>query len=642
MSNESATTESRMWASPSQVMWRAVCTALGACAAALAAFGIVGNAALSAWVARGWALAALAALPLACFLVLAVAFTLGRRQAERRAAFFESQARRNRMLLRTASDGLHVLDRSGHLVKFSDSFAAALGRSREELRGAHVASWDAHYAPAVMADWFQSFQPGEQRAFESLHRRADGSLIDVEVSCSMVRIDGHDLIYCSARDVTRRKKLELQLAESAAQARSLYDGAPCGYHSLDAQGRYVYVNDTELGWLGCGRDELVGRCGPQEFLTKEGIEVFARNFPRLLDGQSVDGVEVDVIGRDGRERRVSVSSTPMLDDQGRFRMSRTVMYDMTDLHRTRQHLHQVLREQEAMLDNDLIGMVRLRDRRVLWTNQAMCHLFDYEPQELVGASTSILYADPDRFETIGREAYAQLEGGGRYHEECELVRKGGEPLWVEINGVMLSRESGESMWLFADITPRKRAFDQVAFLAFHDPLTGLPNRTLLTDRLQHELHAAQRSGELVAVCYVDLDGFKALNDRLGHAAGDALLREVARRLCACTRSVDTVGRLGGDEFVVVLSRLEDMQTCLDILHRVDAVMHAAVALEDFGSVQLLASIGVALFPQDGTTPADLLAHADAAMYEAKRGSGGSMRFHESGGRRGNALDDVAD
>ena len=555
------------------------------------------------------------------------ALWIGWRRARRSAASLESQVRRNRILLRTASDGLHVLDRTGHLVKFSDSFASALGRTREELTGAHVTLWDAKFDTAALAAWFAACKVGERRDFETVHRRADGGLMEVEISSSMVHFDGEDLIYCSARDVTERRKLEARLAESAAQVKSLYDGAPCGYYSLDAKGIYVYVNDTLLDWLGYRRDELVGKRGPRDFMTQEGVEVFRQQFPRLLAGFSVEGLEVDLIGMDGRERRVSVSATPLLDEQGAFRMSRTVMYDITDLHRTRERLQQVLREQEAMLDNDLIGMVRLRERKITWTNQAMCRLFGYDSQELVGASTRILYADAERFEAIGREAYAVLAAGGRYRAERELLRKDGESIWIEVNGVMLSEQHHESMWLFADITPGKRAYEQVEFLAFHDPLTGLSNRMLLKDRLQQALNAALRTGNLVATCYIDLNGFKALNDSLGHAAGDLLLKEVASRLTSCTRTVDTVCRFGGDEFVVVLSGLDDMAGCLEAVGRIEGAMSGSVPLRDIGQAVLAASIGVAVFPRDGLLPDMLLAHADAAMYESKRRADGRSRFH---------------
>jgi len=604
--------------------------ALVAAATLLAVTAIFAPDAANRWTGQDWRLAALAALPILCAVAIIGIFGRVLWRTLDRAEVAESQARRYRMLLRTASDGLHVLDRNGRLVKFSDSFAKSLRRSRDELETAHVTLWDAKFDPDVMADWFTSFQIGDRREFESLHRRSDGTLIDVEVSSSMVRIDGVDLIYCSARDVTRRKQLEGQLAESAAQARLLYDRAPCGYHSLDAKGHYVYVNETELGWLGCNRDELVGKRGLYEFLHDEGRDLFEQSLLCLREGHAVEGVEVDLVGRRGRERRVSVSSTPILDAGGNFVMTSTVMYDITDLHRTRLHLQDMMREQQAMLDNDLIGMVRLRERRILWSNQAMCHLFGYELAEIVGAPTGILYPDADRYEAVGRESESVLRGGGRYRAECELVRRDGERLWVEINGVMLSIERSESMWLFADITSRKHAYEQVQFLAFHDTLTGLPNRMLLSDRLQQAMNTALRRGSLVAVCYVDLDGFKALNDRLGHAAGDLLLSEVAMRLKASTRSVDTVARLGGDEFVVVLSELDDLPACLEILGRIEDAMHANVQLHGFGPAAIAASIGVALFPLDGHMPDALLACADAAMYDAKRAQDGKLRFCSPG------------
>jgi len=172
--------------------------------------------------------------------------------------------------------------------------------------------------------------------------------------------------------------------------------------------------------------------------------------------------------------------------------------------------------------------------------------------------------------------------------------------------------------MMLDVTPTRAHQDLVETMAFHDSLTGLPNRALLLERLQHSTLAAKRNGRNVAVCFVDLNGFKNVNDTLGHDAGDELLREVAMRLQDCVRANDTVARLGGDEFVLLLSDLNAPEESQMVLDRASEAVAREVILKDGRSAQVSASIGVAFFPSQANDPAELLSLADAAMYEAKK------------------------
>ncbi|MGE5490760.1 MAG: putative bifunctional diguanylate cyclase/phosphodiesterase, partial [Actinomycetota bacterium] len=164
---------------------------------------------------------------------------------------------------------------------------------------------------------------------------------------------------------------------------------------------------------------------------------------------------------------------------------------------------------------------------------------------------------------------------------------------------------------------------RLEYLAHYDPLTRLPNRVLLADRIQRALHQAQRTGEVVAVAYLDLDGFKPINDTLGHASGDLLLIEVAKRLRTCVRMSDTVARLGGDEFVLII-KAQDFGDCEAATLRVLSTLSAPYAIDGM-QVELSASIGVTLYPSDGADPDVLLRHADQAMYIAKQA--GRNRYH---------------
>ena len=174
------------------------------------------------------------------------------------------------------------------------------------------------------------------------------------------------------------------------------------------------------------------------------------------------------------------------------------------------------------------------------------------------------------------------------------------------------------MWLMTDITAMKAQQAHVEHIAFHDVLTGLPNRLLLQDRMRQAMAIEHRLKRKMLVCFLDLDGFKAVNDSHGHTAGDQLLKVVAGRMRDCLRSSDTVARLGGDEFVLLLSPLQNAEEGLAVVQRLVEAVALPVTIDDEVAVQVSASIGVALYPDDELQPDRLLERADAAMYDAKR------------------------
>ncbi|MEI7994433.1 MAG: EAL domain-containing protein, partial [Methylococcaceae bacterium] len=291
--------------------------------------------------------------------------------------------------------------------------------------------------------------------------------------------------------------------------------------------------------------------------------------------------------------------------------------DITEHKREKDKLEELSREQQAMLDNELVGIVRSRNGRIVWNNKAMELIFGYGPGELDGQSDRILHPDDAASQAHYKNACSILDSHGSYRAQVEMVRKDGEKIWIDINGAQLSGTNDEFLWLLADVTPIKKYQDEVEQIAFHDILTGLPNRLLVSDRLKQALAQAERAEQSLAVCYLDLDGFKPVNDSFGHEAGDKLLIEIARRLQTSVRANDTVGRLGGDEFVLLLTNLENTHEVYEVLQRVMEAIAQPVVIDETHEVNVTASIGIALFPQDSNDPDTLLRHADQAMYVAK-------------------------
>jgi diguanylate cyclase (GGDEF)-like protein/PAS domain S-box-containing protein len=281
-------------------------------------------------------------------------------------------------------------------------------------------------------------------------------------------------------------------------------------------------------------------------------------------------------------------------------------------------VEQLVADQHAMLDNELVGMIRLRRRHEVWHNRALLRVFGYASHEIDGQPSRMLYLDEDSYERVG-DAYSGLERGAQYRAQLRMRHKDGHALWIDLSGVQLSE--GSSLWMMVDISAVKELELQARHLAAHDSLTGLANRAQLDDGIRRAFARARRRKQILAVCYLDLVGFKAINDTFGHQAGDRLLQEVADRLIECVRQDDMVARLGGDEFALVLV-VDESDEVERVAERI--LQSLARPFEASSEWCVGASIGIVLAPVEAVDPDDLLRRADAAMYEAKRA--GKNRF----------------
>jgi diguanylate cyclase (GGDEF)-like protein len=214
---------------------------------------------------------------------------------------------------------------------------------------------------------------------------------------------------------------------------------------------------------------------------------------------------------------------------------------------------------------------------------------------------------------------------------CMLIRRDGHESAIEDSAAPIRDHLGQvtgAVMIFHDVSEARAMSLRMSYLAQHDSLTGLPNRVVFNDRLQQAMVAADRQRERVAVLYLDLDRFKRINDTLGHSMGDDLLRVVAKRLCSCVRASDTVSRQGGDEFVVLLPQITGIQDAEVIANAILAALREPCDVERH-ELNPMASIGIAIYPDDGVEAAALVRNADLAMYQAKNAGRGTFRFYKS-------------
>ena len=358
--------------------------------------------------------------------------------------------------------------------------------------------------------------------------------------------------------------------------------------------------------------------------------VRARFFQQLADRGAVD--EFEVRWSAGGESTWAVLSARRLQFQGRDAVL-TAFTPVNVLKQMEQRLELWAKVFEASSEGIAIMDAQ---QRVLSVNKAFCRSTALEAYEVVGKDFSELVEEgagmPMRLRIANAAAHHSERGG--WQGEVLLRRRGAAsyPAWLMVSAVRHAGNRGavsHYIGISVDISERKRTEERVRFLADHDVLTELPNRSLCVSRLSDALAAAAHAHHRVAVLFIDLDRFKSVNDSLGHHVGDALLRSVAQRLTQAVRAGDTVSRLGGDEFVVILRDVQDANEIRDIVEeRLIPLIRAPHDAEGH-ALQVSCSIGIAVHPEDGRDIDELMRRADAAMYEAKASGRDQYRFFSS-------------
>ena len=272
----------------------------------------------------------------------------------------------------------------------------------------------------------------------------------------------------------------------------------------------------------------------------------------------------------------------------------------------------------AILENALVGIAHVKDGNILAVNRKFEEIFGYGRDEIQGMSKNILYPSADVHKAINEAATKLLANDETYQGEWKLKHKNGTIFWCAVSAKSISEKTKEEgvIWLFEDITQRKRSEEELLHLANYDSLTELPNRSLFMDRLEQGIGRTRRQNGLLGLLYIDLDRFKIINDSMGHTTGDELLKCVARQLYECVRNTDTVCRLGGDEFTIILPEMQDISDAGKVAEKILMVMNIPFNLNG-EQINISPSIGVSIFPDDADEVESLLKNADSAMYHAK-------------------------
>src|SRR6266498_972559 len=506
-----------------------------------------------------------------------------RRQA--RKALRESESR-FRTLVETASDAILTVSDPGRIL-----FA---NRAAERIFGYSVPAMIGESLTMLVPDCpplreLVPLPPGEGSETDAVSPRVEwigkheqGHEVPLDVSIGLLPRDGRKLLTVIARDATERKRSERALRDSEERLRTLVNNAPIVLFALDRDGVVTHLEGSGLEAAGLSSGEALRETFEIKRLIFD-VELAPRTDPEgAVTG--VIGVATNVTRQRRAERAADQSET-------RYRL---------------------------LFEGNLAGVYRTtEDGRILDCNESFAQIFGYRSREEVLSlpAWDFYLTVEDRKASLAR---LKERKSLTNYEQC-LRRKDGSHVWVLENANLIEGQDGKQGIIVVkvtDTTERKRAEEKVKHLAFHDSLTGLPNRLLFSDRLRVGMVHANRYREKLAVLFLDIDRFKVINDSLGHSIGDELLRRIAERVGGCIRQEDTIARLGGDEFTVLLPGIAKEEDAATIANKILEAVRLPFFIEH-RELFITTSIGVTLYPDDGADPETLVRNADTSMYRAK-------------------------
>ena len=541
--------------------------------------------------------------------------------SERMAATEELRLSENRLraLIDGALDAVLVADETGRYVDANPAACSLLGVSREDLLRKRLEDFVANPdVGATNRQYDQFVEDGRQEGIFQMVR-ADGEVIEVEFRATANFWPGLHLSIL--RDVTERVRTERLLRESEERFRTIFDSSAIGIALLKIDGRMITCNRAYQQMVGFSETELKER-GIRAITHPDDMARETQLIREVIEGTS-DSYQIEkrYIRPDSEIVWVRLTVSMIRETNHGEPLVIGMVEDITERMRATHALRESEERFRAMFEGAGIGIGLMDEtRRFIACNSAMHEMFGYSEQEMLSNDRE-LFVHPDDL-TSDETSFNDLIAGirDRYQIEKRYVRRNDQELWGRLTMSSIRRDHGESplvVCMLEDITDRKQVELQLVHDAFHDPLTGLPNRALFIDRLDHVLvRATRRTEQYFAVLFLDLDRFKVVNDSLGHLKGDQLLVAIAHRLRLCVRPDDTVARLGGDEFTILLEDLNHPADATRVASRILEALNDPVDLDGV-DIYTSASIGIALGSTDYEKSIDLLRDADAAMYYAK-------------------------
>ena len=519
------------------------------------------------------------------------------------------------------SVGLVVINTDGVFRTVNRAFCEMVGYSAEELEGQSFRRIT--HADDIPRDdeLLREIRGGgdPQGPVDKRFLRKGGGEIWTRRTATVVRdpSGGARYIVGAFLDLTQQRRGDLALQQQMHFTRALLDAIPNPVYFKDREGRFGLYNRAFDDLFGPGRD-WIGKTVHDMFDGESARDHQDRDRP-LLERPASTTYEMRTPTGTGENRQMLYNKVSFVDQRGEVAGLIGVITDVTRYKETERALEASEARFRVLTESslDLITVVDA-EGRILYQSPALRHLLGFEPGETVGRNVADLVHRDDLEHT--RAAFRRIVEGRQSIEPVEFRLRHRDGMWRTFESLGTNCLSNPHIhglvFNSRDVTDRKVIQQRIQHLAYHDNLTGLPNRSLLQDRLAHSIARAERSNRKVAVLFIDLDNFKNINDTLGHDVGDELLRQVSRRLSECVRLEDTIARQGGDEFIVLLDSLEDSRGASVVAQKILNALRHSFTLS--GTDQHVSgSVGIALYPEDGRDAQTLMKNADTAMFHGK-------------------------
>ncbi|MFU8815628.1 MAG: EAL domain-containing protein [Pseudomonadales bacterium] len=524
---------------------------------------------------------------------------------------------------------LIVRQRDGIVIDFNEGFTRLLGYTREQAVGQRELDLDL-WVDSAERDALLSVFTRQRSAtnLEARLRTVNGETLSVEISLRYIELDGELCVLCIARDISKRLEAESAARSSEEKFAQVFTQSPDGIVILKHPSLTICdVNPAFLAGSGYSADELVGRhIGVFDPVMDSGT--LQATISALTEDGRIANREMVFRRKNGNELPALVSGTLTQIDGEECLVC--IVRDVSQLRHAQEQLRRSEERFRGAFENAPIGILLLDAQgQIFQANRFAAEILHYPPQALNTVRISSLVPEDERAAMQEQLARLLRASEPTFRSERRMLCANGTEIWTNCHMVLQRASNGEPLYCImqiADITEMKYSQQRMERLAFYDTLTELANRRLFNDRLQQAVEHCRRHQERAALLYLDLDQFKRVNDTLGHESGDALLREVARRLLRCVRKEDTVGRTGGDEFTILLYDIDAPEHAGNVAAKILRELQRPTSISGHDLV-ITTSIGITVLPDDGLEPNQLLKNADLAMYRAKEKGRDNYQFY---------------
>lgn len=542
---------------------------------------------------------------------------------------------RIRTIYESIGDAVLVADTGGRVDTLNEVAQRLTGWSWQDARGKSLSEvfrlFDANTGQRVRSPAELVLSDGKTIPISNgmILRRRDGSEVAIEDSAAPVLDEKGQLssVVMVFHDVTQRYEMVNNLRHERAMFHQTFDQAAVGMAQLGMDGKWKRVNRKLCEITGYSEEELLtlsfqGVTHPDDL--GQDIEALQNLLSRQAE---VYETEKRYVRKDGRIVWVALTVSMVWNEDGTPDHGISIIQDI-QARRDAEHTAATSRAQyQALFDQMPEGVLLIDESmQVVAHNLEALRLLEYSSEEMKALHVWDFEAGGDPV-AIAQRGEKILQAG-RDDFESRYRTRSGRMLEVDVSVQLVHLEDGRPVFqtLFRDITSQNQSARQIEHLAYHDQLTGLANRRLLQDRIDQAISSVVRRNANIAVCYLDLDHFKDINDTLGHQAGDSLLQMVSGRLQSCIRAEDTLARIGGDEFVIMLNDISDSEAVAAIARKIIKEIGQPYP---FGNEELRVtpSIGISMCPQDGRDSESLLKNADSAMYQAKQSGRATYHFY---------------